>query len=89
MEKILEEKKLRNKEIFTVDSISKEKNVTEIQFKKITGLRKKQTKDYIMEKRKQYSQNLKSSIILIEEDMKLRIEEDLENFTLVIILFLF
>lgn len=84
MEKILEEKKLRNKDIFTLDNKTKEKQYTDIQIKKITGLRKQQTKDFIMEKRKQFSQNKRSPSVLIEESIKIRIEADKTNLSLVI-----
>jgi hypothetical protein len=82
MEKILEQKKLQHKDILTQDCNSKEKNIHEIQIKQLTGLRKRQNNELIMERRKQYSLNNKKSN-QIDEDIKLEIYNNILNSTLV------
>jgi len=84
MEKILEEKQLKNKDTLTHDCKNKEKQYSEIQKNQITGLRKKENKDLIMERRKQFSQmNKKSSSTIIEENKKSKVKEDIQNIPLV------
>ena len=84
MERILEEKKLKNKDILNQDCNSKEKQYNEIHIKQLTGLRKKQNRDLIMERRKQYSQNNKKSTAQIEEHIRFQINEDTRHLPLVL-----
>lgn len=79
MEKILEEKKINKKDIFTQDCNNKDKQFSEIQNKQIMGLRKKNNKDFIMDRRKQYSRNYKNITLIIKEEISSKIIEDIKN----------
>jgi hypothetical protein len=83
MEKIIKEKRIKNKDILTQDCNNTYRKYNEIKNKQITGLRKQKNKDLIMDRRKRYSQNNKNFSLIVEEELSSKILEDINNLPLV------
>jgi len=83
MEKIIEEKRIKNIDILTQDCNNTYRKYNEIKNKQIIGLRKQNNKHLMMERRKRYSQNNKNLSLIVEEELRSKILEDINYLPLV------